>query len=130
MSKDTSEGGWIWLGDSEKCKERALTYQCAQEASVGRFYVGETITYVKRDESGRAVKGTSFGELVQFFEEPRTGEKFAVITHFFTIKDVQNTHAPALGKLEGQIDNKEIFYQSSKETISVLDVSQIILSAA
>ena len=114
-----------WLGDRLKSKDHSYSYQAA-DSPTKRLFVGETITYLKRNESGKTIKGTCYGELVAMFEEAATKTKFAVITPFLTIKDVQKTHAPALNKLEDRNDDKEIFYSGSKATIRMTDVSIIL----
>ena len=118
-----NESNWIWLGEPVKNQDKFRTFNCAQKREKGRFIVGETIFFTRRDEKGRITHVNVHGEIVQLFEDTHKEEKFAVIRYFYTLHDIQSLHAAALSKIEGNLNDREIFAQSAKETIRLEDVS-------
>ena len=123
MSQKNSN--WIWLGEPVKSQDTLRTFNCVQERGKRRFVVGETIFFTRRDEEGRITNIKVHGEIIQLFEDTHKGEKFAIIRYFYTLQDIQALHAAALSKIEGNLNDREIFAQSAKETIHLEDVSAV-----
>ena len=119
---ETSDS-WAFVGDPEPRNNKSKCFLCAQERAKGRYIVGDTVIYTKRNSQGKIINNNSHAEIMQFYEDLKTGGKFAIVRYYYTVKDIQRVHAAALSKIQGNVNQNELFSSADKETIPLTDVS-------
>jgi hypothetical protein len=89
----------------------------------GRYVVGDTIIYTRRNSQGKIISNSTHAEIMQFYEDVKRGGMFAVVRYYHTVRDIQRLHAAALSKIQGNVNQKELFSSADKEVIPLTDVS-------
>ncbi len=114
---------WSFIGDPEPRKNKSKSFLCAQERVKGRYVVGDTIIYTRRNSQGKIISNSTHAEIMQFYEDVKRGGMFAVVRYYHTVRDIQRLHAAALSKIQGNVNQKELFSSADKEVIPLTDVS-------